>query len=328
MPIGRFNLLASAATAREHAAVSTALFLVSLLATATSTSTSSSTPVTSSSSPSSASPESSEPSEPSETSAPSTPPESSEPSAASTVTTPASSSTTPTAAAATVTGRIFFSPLRAGEGVDETTRQLIEDAILVAARKRDPRVIGSADLVAILSVEATRQTMGCSTTGCDAELADALGAPELLSGQLSHTGDTWVLSMSRLEREALTVIARHQVNRTGSSGTVLLEAVPEVVDALFGIEPTTWSPAFTAGAVAAGTGAGVAAVGSVLYLVSFLNFQTGEQAVRDNDLQKAAGIRETYEPLSNVGLAAVGVGAAGFVVGAVVLGLGLASEQP
>lgn len=222
--------------------------------------------------------------------------------------------------------RIYLAPLRAGEGVDDNTRRLIEDAVLVAARQRDPRVIGSGDLEALLDVDAAAQAMGCSSTGCDAELADALGAPELLTGQVSRLGDSWVLTMSRLAREELTVLARHQVTRQGAAGDVLLAAVPELLDALFGAAPGP-SPVVVGGGIGAGLGVATAGIGGVLYFISRRAYDDGLAALPDNP-QKAFEARRDYEPMHNVGVAMAAAGAGIAVIGGIVFVVGLASEQP
>ena len=49
--------------------------------------------------------------------------------------------------------------------------------MLVAARQREPAVVGSADLTALLDLDAAKQAVGGDGATCDAELADALGTP-------------------------------------------------------------------------------------------------------------------------------------------------------
>ena len=71
--------------------------------------------------------------------------------------------------------RICLAPVRAAEGIDAGTTAVIESAVLVAARQREPAVVGSADLTALLDLDAAKQAVGGDGATCDAELADALG---------------------------------------------------------------------------------------------------------------------------------------------------------
>ena len=52
--------------------------------------------------------------------------------------------------------RMYLAPVRAAEGIDAGTTAVIEGAVLVAARQRDPAVVGSGDLAALLDLDAFR----------------------------------------------------------------------------------------------------------------------------------------------------------------------------
>lgn len=217
--------------------------------------------------------------------------------------------------------RIYLAPVRAAEGIDPGTTAVIESAVLVAARQRDPAVVGSGDLAALLDLDAAKQAAGCDGAACDAELADALGAPRLLTAQMSHLGDTWVLSLTLLRRDDLAVLGRQQITRSGDSADVLLPAIADLVRDVVPQAPGTGpSPLVVGGGVAAGTGVVVGAVGGVLMGIGAAAF---ESAQAEPDPQKAFAIRQANEGYTTYGGAAVIAGVAIVVVGGAAAAIGL-----
>lgn len=229
-------------------------------------------------------------------------------------------------------GRVFFAPLRA-EGVDDVTKQSIEGAVLVAARKVGVTVIGAGDVQALLDVEAARQAAGCDSDSCAAELADALGAPELMTGQIAHLGDTWVLTLTRLGRADLNVLGRSQIARDGTSAAVLLPVVDGIVADVLGrtaaaeAPQTSGSPLVVVGGVVAGSGAAVGIVGAALWGASAAQHDAGKRALAGGDVAGAAAIRGTWEPVYLAGIVGVGVGVAAVVVGVGLVAGGLLSGE-
>lgn len=223
--------------------------------------------------------------------------------------------------------RIYLAPVRAAEGIDAGTTSVIETAVLVAARQRDPAVVGSGDLAALLDLDAAKQAVGCDGATCDAELADALGAPRLLTAQISHLGDTWVLSLTLLRRDDLAVLGRQQITRSGDSADVLLPAIPDLVRDVFPAAPGTGpSPLVVAGGVAAGVGVVVAAVGGLLMGIGAEAFG---RAQAEPEPQKAFAIRQDNEGYTTYGGAAVIAGVAVVVIGGAAAAVGfLAGDAP
>jgi hypothetical protein len=224
--------------------------------------------------------------------------------------------------------RMFLPPLRVSDGVDDGARAAVEDALLTAARARNPAVVGSADLAALLDAEAAKQSVGCDGSGCDAEIADALGAPELLSAQLLRAGgSTWVLSLKRLRRVDMQVVASHQVIREGESPVVLTGAIDELADVVIG--PRSGRPLLLAGAGVAGVGAVVGAVGGLMLWLGVVRFEEGRDALDDGDLQKAFEIRRDNEWLTPTGGVLALIGGAVVVGGAAVVVVDLLrGEEP
>jgi hypothetical protein len=215
--------------------------------------------------------------------------------------------------------RVFMTPVRA-DGVEPAARVAIEEALLTAARARNPAAVGSTDVAALLDAEAAIQAAGCDSAGCDAELADALGAPELLSAQLMRIEQTtWVLTLKRLRRADMHVLASHQVTRVGESPMVIVAGIDELSDVVVGARASR--PLQLVAGVGVGTGVVAGAVGGLMLLGGLLKFNEGTAALSDGDAQTAYETRRDFEWLTPTGtLMAIGGGAL-VVVGAVAFGV-------
>lgn len=212
-----------------------------------------------------------------------------------------------------------MAPLRA-PGVEPAARVAIEEALLTAARARNPHVVGSSDVAALLDAEAAIQAAGCDSAGCDAELADALGAPELLSALLVRVEQTtWVLTLKRLRRADMQVLDSHQVTRVGDSPMAIVNGIDEVADVVVGQRPAR-ALSVVAG-VGAATGAVVAGVGGALMGLGVLKFNEATAALGNDDATTAYEIRRDYEWLTPTGLAVAVGGGALVVVGAALFGV-------
>lgn len=218
--------------------------------------------------------------------------------------------------------RVFLSPLRVSDGVDAPTRLAVEEALVIAARARHDGVVGSGDLAALLDAEAAVQAAGCDSSGCEAELADALGAPELLSAQLVRLGSsTWVLSLKRLRRSDMQVLASHQVTREGESPLVIIAAIDELTDVVVGPKPGR--PLLVGGIGVAGVGVVAGVIGGVLLWQGVEYFNDGKAALDRGDAQRAFEIRRDFEWLTPTGGVLVALGGAVVVGGAGLIGIDL-----
>ena len=222
--------------------------------------------------------------------------------------------------------RVFLSPLRVSEGVDGPTRLAVEEALVIAARARHNGVVGSADLTALLDAEAAVQAAGCDSSGCEAELADALGAPELLSAQLVKVGaSTWVLSLKRLRRADMQVLASHQVTREGESPLVIAEAIDELTDVVVG--PRPGRHLLFGGGVVAAVGAVAGVVGGLMLWQGVERFAEGTAALDNGDAQQAFELRRDHEWLTPTGGALAIVGGAVVVSGLAMISVALANRD-
>jgi TolB-like protein len=73
--------------------------------------------------------------------------------------------------------------------------------VLAAALAADERlaVIAAADVADLAALEAEKQSSGCDSNGCFAEIADALGARYVVIGDVNRLGDAFVLNLRLLD---------------------------------------------------------------------------------------------------------------------------------
>ncbi len=195
----------------------------------------------------------------------------------------------------------------------------LEDALLVALRKAGLAVVGSGDIRTVLDVEAARQATGCDTDSCAAEVADALGAPELVVGQIARVGDTWVFTVTRLSRGELAVIAQAQRRVQGADPGQLLSVIPALVDDIGAPGSRSRSLSFPGGPgplplALLGGGLGVGVLGGLLWWGGFATYEDARTRLDDGDLEGASTATGTGEALYWSGIvgAALGAGVVGF----------------
>lgn len=219
--------------------------------------------------------------------------------------------------------RVFFARAQAS-AVSADEARLIESAILTAARSHAEHysALGTDDLQGILNAEAARAALGCDTTNCATEVADALNAEQLVTTQIGRVGNTWVVTLTRLERATMVVLAREQIQREGSGADTVLPELPRAVDALLAPAPLL-SGVGVAGVVALSAGALGLAAGGALLGASLLLYDEGMKAHDAGDLMGAADKRALGEPLYYTGYTLLGAGAAAAVLGGALLWVGL-----
>ena len=138
-----------------------------------------------------------------------------------------------------------------------------------------------------------------------------------MTGTLGRVGSTWVLTLTRIDRSTLVVLAREQVQRTADEADVVLADVPAAVHRLLGHPDPSSLP--LVGASAAGVGAAVAGSGGALLLWSGAIFQDGLTALNAGDRKRAAQKRVDGEGLYDLGWGCVAVGATVAAVGGAIL---------
>jgi hypothetical protein len=108
-----------------------------------------------------------------------------------------------------------------GVGVEPALASALTERLVVLARREALTFITSRDIATILSIERHKQLLGCGSSDCMAELADALGAEVLLRGDLIHAGDTFTLVVKAL---------RARDGRELVSDTVRAKALDQIQD--------------------------------------------------------------------------------------------------
>jgi hypothetical protein len=223
--------------------------------------------------------------------------------------------------------RVFVAPLT-GPNADPATLRLVEDRILVATRNaaRGLDVVGARDVQSLLDAEAAQQALGCDTTSCANEIADALNAEQLVTGQLGRIGDTWQLSLTRSEHGTLKVLSRTQREARGPTAEGLLPLIEGQVRELFSAPEETLPVLTVVGGGVAGVAGAAALVGGALYGLSWLAYGEAADQIDSGDVPGAKQTAARGEQLYGTSLVVMIAGGAGVAVGAAVLAAGLALE--
>ncbi len=139
----------------------------------------------------------------------------------------------PAAARAGGAMKVAVVPLVALGGVAKETAQLLGDALAGELRKRPGvSVLTQSDVAALLGVERTRQILGCSDSGCMAEVAGALGADRVVHGSVGRVGGSFVVNLSALDPRRATAAASVSERLRGGGEEAFLDALPSIADAL------------------------------------------------------------------------------------------------
>lgn len=213
--------------------------------------------------------------------------------------------------------KVFVAALTPGAGADPAEVALVDERLLASLRRLPQlEVVGARDVATMLDIDAVKQQAGCSDgVACAAEVAGALDAPMIVTGQLGRVGQTWVLSLSRMDQRSMQVVARVTREAQGPGADAVFPGLDAQVDEVFGRGPDVWG---ISGGVGLGVG-GVGLVGAlVLGAISWSTFNAAKA-----DLEEGRGdparIRDDAQTLGN-GLNAAAitsgvVGALGVVVG-------------
>jgi TolB-like protein len=130
--------------------------------------------------------------------------------------------------------RIAVWGIEAGPDVSPGAAQILGDVVATElSRTGRFQVIGRSDLNALLGYEKQKAVLGCTESGCLAEIGGAIGADLVLSGQAGRLGTQYRLSL--LLVDAKKAVARARAARfTEADEDALAKAVPELVGDLVG----------------------------------------------------------------------------------------------
>jgi hypothetical protein len=143
--------------------------------------------------------------------------------------------------------------IQSGHGVSADLASALNDSLEVEVRKRAAgyRVIGASDVRSMLALEAQKSKLGCQETGCLAEIGGALGAQEVVTGSLVRLGDTFVLTLRRVDVAKALVMGDVSETVKGAKEDPLLDAVRDGAAQLFGAGPITLTPSSSHAPIAA-----------------------------------------------------------------------------
>ena len=127
--------------------------------------------------------------------------------------------------------------------------KLLVGKLAASMGNRGLEVITGADLRTMANLEADKAAAGCdeASASCLAEIAQALGARLVVSGQVGSLDDNIFLQLSLFDANAGRAVARQESR--GKTLTSLADGIPELVDRL--LAPILGAPTSVAPPVAA-----------------------------------------------------------------------------
>lgn len=183
------------------------------------------------------------------------------------------------------------------------------------------KVTTPRDVASVLGIERQRQLLGCAgeSPTCLAELAGALGAEAIVTGELARVGNVSQLSIKILSSQGGTLFG---TIRRGASEEALLIELDEVAKEarveLFAKLRPGWAAASErpiAPWVLVGGGAALLVVGGVLQGLAARDY--GELDDLTRPVSNPAALREAGKVKQGVGLGLIGAGAAAAIAGLV-----------
>jgi hypothetical protein len=126
-----------------------------------------------------------------------------------------------------------FIGINQGAGVSaETTRSVTEFVQTQLDNAGLYEVTGPGDIANLLGLERQKQLIGCGETSCGAELAGALNADRIFSGDLSRIDDTFLLNLSLQDVRTGKAIGRSARRVDGKLANLLDEVQGAVLEVL------------------------------------------------------------------------------------------------
>jgi hypothetical protein len=118
------------------------------------------------------------------------------------------------------------------------TMQTFNEFLAGATRDQGLEVITPANVAAVLGAERQRQLLGCTESGCLAEIGGALGVDYIVRGVLAQLEDSAALSLALVDTRGRTTNEVRTLIRSKSSTDVLQaieRLVPELIRPLQGL---------------------------------------------------------------------------------------------
>jgi hypothetical protein len=124
-------------------------------------------------------------------------------------------------------------PIKAGLGVEAKLAELVTDALVAELADRGLQTITSKDVETALGFERQRTMLGCGDQSCLAEIAGALGADRVVSGDIAQVRELTVFSVQLFNTRTGTVEKRFHERMSGGEAADLLDATERAAAELF-----------------------------------------------------------------------------------------------
>ncbi len=132
--------------------------------------------------------------------------------------------------------RLAVMPLEA-KRLDQELVSIL-DTLLAPAVDKVGRyeVISPADIDALLGMEKLKESLGCSSVTCAAEIGGALGVDTMLAGNVSRLGKKLLIQLSLVDTKRASVVARGG-SEVEANEDLYADAVRQAVADLFKLAP-------------------------------------------------------------------------------------------
>ena len=130
--------------------------------------------------------------------------------------------------------QIVVLPFTVAEGLNPKTGTLLDEVVLTELEPVVPagiKVVGSADVTALLGYEQKKMLVGCEETGCLVEIGNALGATHILVPGVGKLGSRYLVSAKFLDAKTGEVLLR-KVFYVDANEDALLKGVRQISLAL------------------------------------------------------------------------------------------------
>jgi hypothetical protein len=127
--------------------------------------------------------------------------------------------------------RVAVMPLIVKSGVQADVAMFFSAKLQESLHRLGHETIGMDDIQAILGIERINENLGCDDPSCLAELADLLGAHEIIHGHMGRVEQSLFVSLKRLRRKdgkvlatlSKTVAHRHDIEVFASADLMIRE---------------------------------------------------------------------------------------------------------
>ncbi len=121
--------------------------------------------------------------------------------------------------------RLAVTDLKAGSGVDDRAGSSLSSVLAADAARLGFDVIAQSEIASMLGYQKERAALGCSEDGCLVDIAGALGAEFVLSGELARVGSRAHISLALLQPGKGKVAARSAGFAEGDDDEVALAVI-------------------------------------------------------------------------------------------------------